>query len=259
MAGPSRQTRDSASTARATGLCSQAAEMCEATARGATGRSVAQAARNARQSLGGLMRRWDKAPRPSACQCYGCRANEGNIVPAHHDSTAPANCGRGAGSRLDGGSGCATAANAIRQRLNCRGRLCPGGGAGDRPVVRVHHSHSAPTADLDIRPSSLCFVGAATTGVDHVGLRLVRPHVAIHPSCQPAAGPNRLAARAARWHSNRSTATGASGLRASHGSQAGAVVAGWHCHGLLHPRRSSAPPVWPVLHIPLRVTHGHPS
>jgi hypothetical protein len=226
MAGPSRQTRDSASTARATGSCSQAAAMCEATACGATGRCVAQAARNAVRSHGGSMRHWARIQQPSACLYCGCRVNEGTIVSPRHDSTAPANCGRGAGSRLDGG---------------------------------CDYDHSASTAGLAIRASSPCSVGATTASVDYVGLRLVRPHVAIHPSCPSAAGPNRLAPRAARRNSNRPPATGASGLRASHGSQAGAVVAGWHCHGLLHPGRSSAPPVWPVLHIPLRVTHGHPS
>ena len=226
MAGRLRRTRDSASTARATGSCSPAAEKCEATACGATGRCVAQAARNAHQSLGESTWHWDKTPRPSACQCYGCRVNEGTVVPAHHDSTAPANRGRGAGSRLDGG---------------------------------CDHSHSASTAGLAMRTSSLCGVGAAATGVDDHRLCLVRSHVAIYPSRPSAAGPNRLATRAARWHSNRSTATGASGLRAPDGSQAGAIVAGRHCPGLLHPRRSPAPPVWPVLHIPLRVNYGHPS
>ena len=200
--------------------------MCEATACSATGRCVAQAARNAVRSHGGSMRHWAKILPPSACPYCGCRANEGDIVPAHHDSTAPANCGRGAGSRLDGGR---------------------------------DHSHSAPTAGLAIQPSSLCSVGAATASVDYQRLWLVRPHVAIHASCQSAAGPNRFAPRAARRNSNRSPATGAGRLRAPDGPPAGAVVAGWHSHGLLHPRRSPAPPVWPVLHIPLRVNYGHPS
>lgn len=226
MAGRLRRTRDSASTARGTGSCSPAAEMCEATACGATGRCVAPAARNARRSHGGLMRHLARTPRPSACQSCGSRANEGTVVSHRHDSAAPANCGRGAGSRLDGG---------------------------------CDHSHSAPTAGLAIRSGGLCSVGAATASVDYQRLWLVRPHVAIYPSRQPAAGPHRLAPRAARRNSNRSPATGASGLRASDGPQAGAVVAGRHCHGLLHPRRSPAPPVWPVLHIPLRVNYGHPS
>jgi len=223
MAGPLRQTRDSASTARDTGSCSQAAAMCEATACSATGRCVAQAARNAVRSHGGSMRHWAKILPPSACPYCGCRVNEGTIVSHRHDSTAPANCGRGAGSRLDGG---------------------------------CDYGHSASTAGLAIRPSSLCFVGATTTGVDHVGLCLVRPHLAIHTPCQSAAGPNRLAPRAARRNSNRSPATGASRLRASDGPQAGAVVADRPCHGLLHPRRSPAPPVWSVFHLPLRVSHG---